>query len=91
MSSRRSAHKTLKIFLEEKKAEIEAEIISYPPPIPACDQQFNYLLEQRALIAEELRRFRRLSTQFSDPLALHEFVSGSHFINEKEAQKLLVL
>lgn len=91
MSFRRSAHKTLKTFLEEKKAEIEAEIIHYPPPIPACDQQFNYLLEQRALIAEELRRFKQLSSQFSDPQTFHEFLSGSHFINEKEAQKLLVI
>jgi hypothetical protein len=31
--------------LDEARRSILAEIRSYPPPITACDQQFNYLLE----------------------------------------------
>lgn len=44
--------------LEAKRLQIEVEIESYPAPIPACDQQFNYLLEQRGLVRQELRQLR---------------------------------
>ena len=35
-------------------AQIVAEIRAYPPPIPACDAQFNWLLERRARIERAL-------------------------------------
>lgn len=37
----------LKARLDARRAEVAAEIRSYPPPIPACDQQYNHLLKQR--------------------------------------------
>lgn len=37
-----------------EKARIEEEIRNYPAPIPACDAQFNYLLERRAEIESAL-------------------------------------
>jgi hypothetical protein len=40
--------------LEAKKERIVEEIGSYPHPIPACDAQFNGLLEDRAAILQEL-------------------------------------
>ena len=40
--------------LRSEKARIRREISAYPPPIPACDAQFNYLLEQRNRVAQEL-------------------------------------
>ena len=40
--------------LRSEKARIRREISAYPPPIPACDAQFNYLLEQRNQVAQEL-------------------------------------
>lgn len=46
--------------LERKKAQIYAEIQAYPFPIPACDQQYNYLLEERARVRQELRRLETL-------------------------------
>jgi hypothetical protein len=33
---------------------VDAEIRSYPTPIPRCDAQFNYLYELRARIARTL-------------------------------------
>jgi hypothetical protein len=36
--------------------EVAEEIRSYPAPIPACDAQFNRLLELRRLLPEELAR-----------------------------------
>ncbi len=40
--------------LVAEKARIAEEIRSYPAPIPACDAQFNYLLERRAEIDRAL-------------------------------------
>lgn len=48
-------------ILEDKKALILEEIMNYPTPIPACDTQFNFLLEERTRISQELRRMRELS------------------------------
>ena len=45
--------------LLQKKAEIQAEINSYPGPIAGCDQQFNYLLEQRASIRKHLQELEQ--------------------------------
>ena len=42
--------------LEQLMHEIREEIRAYPAPIPACDAQFNRLLELRRLLPEELAR-----------------------------------
>ena len=42
--------------LEQERLRIQAEISSYPMPIPACDACFNGLLEQRERICAELAR-----------------------------------
>jgi chorismate mutase len=44
--------------LEAERLRIQREITSYPAPIPACDAHFNHLLEQRAMICDELARIR---------------------------------
>jgi len=44
--------------LEDAKLSVDREIGSYPSPIPACDAQFNYLLEQRANFSHRLDCFR---------------------------------
>ena len=47
--------------LERQKQRIFDEILHYPPPIPACDVQFNYLLAQRAEMMQELQRLRAIA------------------------------
>jgi hypothetical protein len=42
--------------LERERERVHAEIRSYPTPIPRCDQQFNYLIEQRERLSQELSR-----------------------------------
>jgi hypothetical protein len=42
--------------LQRLMHEVGAEIRAYPAPIPACDAQFNRLLELRRLLPEELAR-----------------------------------
>ena len=44
--------------LEFEKRRFYEEIRNYPTPITACDQQFNYLLEQQARVTAELSRVR---------------------------------
>ncbi len=40
--------------LEAEKEQIYQEISYYPPPIPACDVQFNDLLQRRTTVLQEL-------------------------------------
>ena len=53
----------LKQELLQKKREIQSEINNYPPPIPACDQQFNHLLGQRSTISQNLRQIDSLTDE----------------------------
>ena len=46
--------------------EVAEEIRTYPAPIPACDAQFNHLLELRRLLPGELAR---LEAAACDPAA----------------------
>jgi hypothetical protein len=50
----------LRDALEQERMRIQAEIRSYPMPIPACDVCFNDLLEQRARVGAELARVDEL-------------------------------
>lgn len=78
--------------LEAKQNHIYEEIANYPPPIPACDQHFNYLLEQRTGIAQELRRQKALAEESltgRDPVALiGEFVESSVYLNRETKQRV---
>ena len=42
--------------LEQERLLLQAEINSYPMPIPACDVYFNDLLERRSRVCDELAR-----------------------------------
>ncbi len=46
----------LRDFLVRTKHRVDAEIGTYPTPIPRCDAQFNHLYEQRSRIARTLYR-----------------------------------
>ena len=57
-------------LLEELAREIQRalmalnrEIGAYPPPIPACDAQFNFLLDKRRRLSRENREIQRLIKQ----------------------------
>src|SRR5262249_4159711 len=51
--------------LKEAKLSVDREIGAYPTPIPACDAQFNYLLEQRAKLCHHLDSFRAVREGFT--------------------------
>jgi hypothetical protein len=46
----------LRDFLVRAKHAVDAEIGTYPTPIPRCDAQFNHVYEQRSRIARTLYR-----------------------------------
>ncbi len=46
----------LRARLEHRQEAVAAEIRAYPPPIPACDAQFNHLLARREALSEALAR-----------------------------------
>ncbi len=79
-------------LLEDEKTRILEEIRNYPPPIPACDLQFNHLLEQRARIAQELSRLDALSQRSltrTDAIKLiEEFIASSSFIDDEAVQRI---
>ena len=57
--SLRAAVELVRAELESKREAISRELCSIPPPVPACDVNFNRLLEERASIVDELQRLRR--------------------------------
>ncbi len=71
--------------LLDEKERISAEIHAYPPPIPACDAQFNYLLERRDQVSVELTRLhaipqgRLTAVELAD--ALRDFLAASQSID----------
>jgi len=73
--------------LESQRNQILDEIRRYPPPIPACDAQFNYLLEKRDRLSVDLNRLHKLPQ--GDDLAddLVEFVSRSTVIHDDVKQQ----
>jgi hypothetical protein len=46
----------LRNALESLRHSVGEEIRAYPAPIPACDAQFNRLLELRRLLPDEIER-----------------------------------
>ena len=76
--------------LEKEKQRIFNEILNYPPPIPACDVQFNFLLEERSKITEELRRMREISANdANDILSIRKFIESCKYFDNGLKAKLL--
>ncbi len=46
----------LRAQLRQEREQVLAELRAYPPAVPACDAQFNYLLEQRDRLGRALGR-----------------------------------
>jgi hypothetical protein len=69
----------LQAALEAARAAISRELCDIPPPVPACDVNFNRLLEDRSRIADALQALGRLRATGPDRAAVLDFcrtVSG---------------
>jgi hypothetical protein len=67
----------LRAAIEALLDEATRDIRAYPPPIPACDAQFNHLLELRQGLPGELARLDAL-TRAGDGNVL-DFIETSPF------------
>jgi hypothetical protein len=87
-----TAWNQLKTQLENEKARIYQELGSYPSPIAACDQQFNYLLEEQRRILAELARLNEAAAQSltaEDPARLiDDFIRSSSCIGPEARQTI---
>jgi hypothetical protein len=72
-------------LLVSRLAAVEREIRQYPAPIPACDAQFNHLLDERSAIPQEMVR-AGIAAEVSKSLperqrALDEFIAASAYVD----------
>ena len=78
----------IRIRLERRRDEILERIGGYPTPIPACDVDFNRLLEERARVFEELDRLERLrgadKSRRGNSYAINEFLASCTSLREDE-------
>jgi hypothetical protein len=76
--------------LARKRQRIYDEIKDYPRPIPACDLQFNHLLEDRAGILEEMARMHQACNESlggrASLAALRDYVRACNYLDQ-EARK----
>ena len=78
--------------LEDERHKVSDEIGSYPAPITACDEQFNYLLEKRDRIFRELARVRQAAGEPASLATCSRFIvqlaESSDLIGCEAAQRL---
>ena len=78
--------------LEEAKIRVNKEIGNYPSPIPACDVQFNYLLEERSKISVALQRVDTLLTKCQTEIveieSIEQLIKTSNQIDGSMAARL---
>lgn len=87
-----SAWNQIRAQLEMEKARIYEAIGTYPPPIAACDQQFNFLLEERTRVSQELDRLNEAaaaSFTIEDSIKrMDEFIRSSWYVDPEAEQRL---
>lgn len=85
-------YRDVRAALQGRREHIAEQIRTYPAPIPACDLQFNTLLEERDRLAEELEQLDVLcgqgAAEGASLSAVEAFVRASAFIDEEAARRL---
>lgn len=81
--------------LEKEMRRVQGEIRNYPAPIPACDAQFNYLLEEREALSLELARAREQMKEAMDSedarRSIDAYLSNSTCLGVSEKQDIRAL
>ena len=70
MESLKSICDDIRQHVVSRKRLVDEEIRTYPTPIPRCDAQFNFLLDEQIKLSDLLRRL---------PLAAENLPSDSYF------------
>ncbi len=76
------AARLLQAELEAKREAISRELCTIPPPAPACDVNFNRLLEERAGVIDELQRLNRLLAADDAAEQIRDFCLSSVWLSE---------
>ena len=81
----------IKTQLESARQRIIDQISNYPAPRPACDADFNHLLEERARISDELNRLHTAAS--TAPANAHEqieaFIATSNYLDDECKRHIL--
>ena len=81
--------------LEAKRSRVVDEIRVYPSPIPACDAQFNYLLEQRAKLSQELGQLQQIAKNLpldeNDVKSLQALIESSDCIDSGNKDQIMAV
>jgi len=85
----------IRAHLERQRDLNYEQIKNYPMPIPGCDQQYNYLLEQRTSISRELTRLHdaiNADRHAADRVELiTDFIQSSSHVDAGIAREILSL
>lgn len=88
-----SVWRSISSHLHNEQHRLDKEIKNYPRPIAVCDLQFNYLLEQRAGISQELNRKQKTaegSRRRKDSMKLlDDVISSSRYIDKETKQRIV--
>ncbi|MEZ4663817.1 MAG: hypothetical protein R2911_40300 [Caldilineaceae bacterium] len=83
----------VRALLLRQKDQIYAEIRAYPFPIPACDAQYNYLLEKRDLVSQELQQLDALTDAQTHPAlaleGLKTVVAASNLLDRETRRRIM--
>ncbi len=81
--------------LQSKIHRVHDEIRNYPVPIPACDAQFNFLLEEREALSSELARVRGLMKKDTDTedarSSIDAFLNFSTYLGDSAKKEIRAL
>lgn len=78
----------IRAHLESERDRLSWEIREYPTPIPRCDAQFNYLLEQRERIAQQLQRIDALAASAAPIERAEAVIDESSYLSEAAKREL---
>lgn len=74
---------------------VRDEIRNYPAPIPACDAQFNGLLEEREALSSELSRVREFMNKDTDSedarSSIDAFLNFSTYLGDAAKREIRAL
>ena len=70
----------LRVRIAQLREAVTAEISAYPAPIPACDAQFNHLLERRKALAAALASLD--AAREDGAVTVEEFVASTQLLRQ---------
>lgn len=92
MASVNSAWAMIHQHLQEESHRVHSEIRNYPAPIPACDAQYSYLLEEREALSSELVRVRELMKKDTDSKdarsSVDAFLDFSNYLSDSAKREI---